>query len=118
MKSYRMAGLQAISIAAAQESRTAGRPGVKSLADSDRVRERKYETKVSPDLLGKRTVINEVTKSLDRGAGVAKETVGSKVKDSLAEGKGIHDEFVPGFTVPRKERRAPNPVPDVRWGDS
>src|ERR671922_349384 len=107
MESYRMAGLQAIPIAATQESRTAGGPGVKSLAESDRRRERKNETKVSPNLLGKRTVINEMTKGLDRRAGVAKKTVGSKMKDSLAKRKGIHDEFVPGFTVPRKKGRAP-----------
>ena len=69
-----------------------------------------------PKKLGKRTSVYEMVKGLNGGAVVTAEIFRGEMEDATAKRKGIHEELVPGRPVPRKERRAPDPLPDVRRG--
>src|SRR4029079_8728019 len=57
-------------------------------------------------------------KILNRGTSMTKEGFRSKRKNMGAKGQGVQEQLVPGFVVARKERRAPNPTPDIRRRDS
>jgi len=86
VKSHRVTSLKAISIFATKKPRTAGGPREKSLAQRDRLRERKDSTKIRPHLLCQRAGVNKVTKVLGSGTGVTKEAFRSETKDASAEG--------------------------------
>jgi hypothetical protein len=45
---------------------------------------------------------------------MTKKFFGGKRKDTVAKRKRILKKLVPGLTVPREKRRAPNALPDVR----
>ena len=51
VESHRMTSLKTITIAAAQEARTARRPRIESLLKSNRLRKAEKGTEVGPDLL-------------------------------------------------------------------
>jgi len=118
VKSHRVTGLQTITIFATQKSGTARGPGKKSLLYRNRLWKVKEKTKVGPDLLGERTVKKKVTEGLNRRTSMAKEGFRGERKDTSAKGQGVQEQLVPCLTVARKERRAPNPTPDIRRRDS
>jgi hypothetical protein len=118
VKSHRVTGLQTITIFATQKAGTARGPGKKSLLYRNRLGKVEERTEVGPDLLGEGTVKKKVTEGLNRRTSMTKEGFRSERKDASAKGQGVQEQLVPSLTVTRKERVAPNPMPDIRRRDS